>query len=183
MPYLTHRRKAALSTLALGLLSFARMGDSGAWAQEGGLPAGWRKLTSEAFRFSVTMPGEPQEQILEAENTVTHQFFLRLQGGRSAFMVRIQRAEPNYFFTVVPDGVAERYVRAVAITLDSQRAFTFAGARAHEALCHDGEVEHRVIWLVANNSLYVVAAAGPSPFRDGADARRFFESFQLLADN
>ncbi len=183
MPYLTYRRKAALSALAFGLLPFAGPEVSGARAQDSGLPTGWRRLSSEAFKFSVIMPGEPQEQTLDAENTVTHQFFSRLYAGRSAFMVRVQRAAPNYFFTTVPDGVAERYARAVDITLDSQRALTFAGAPAREALCHDGNVEHRVVWLVANNSLYVVAAAGPAPFRAGADARRFFESFQLIGNN
>jgi hypothetical protein len=182
MPYSMKLCKA-LAVLALLLLA-GSWGEG--WAQATNPPAdapGWQRVTSDEYPFTVLMPAEPAvRDIVDApEGTTTRQFFVLLDNAKGAYMVRIQRALTGYSFSAVPDGVAERYARAVDITLDSQRAFTFAGVPAREALLHDMTVRHRVIWLAANNSLYVIGAAGRGEaFQSAADAKRFFESFQLI---
>jgi hypothetical protein len=183
MPYSMKLCKAALSVLALLLLAGSR-GEARAQATNPPADApSWQRVTSDEYRFTVLMPSEPAvRNILDTpEGTTTRQFFVLLDNAKGAYMVRIQRALTGYSFPAVPDGVAERYARAVDITLDSQRTFTFAGVPAREALLHDMTIRHRVIWLAANNSLYVIGAAGRGEaFQSAADARRFFESFQLI---
>jgi len=176
MPYPTRHRKVMLAALALlsMLAGLARAQNTD--------PPGWQRITSDEHHFSVIMPSKPAVRDIAdgPEGTTTRQFFALPDGGNAAYLVRVQHAQAGYLFAAVPDGVAERYARAVDITLDSQRDLTFAGVPAREALLHDGTIRHRVIWLAAHNSIYVIGAAGPGAFQSGGDALRFFGSFQLI---
>jgi len=177
MPYPMKLCKVMLAALAL--LSMP----AGLTRAQNADPPGWQRITSAENHFSVTMPAKPTVRDIAdgPEGTTTRQFFATSGDGRVAYLVRVQHAQAGYAFSAVPDGVAERYARAVDITLDSQRDLTFAGVPAHEALLHDKAIRHRVIWLAAHNSIYVIGAAGSDAFQSGDDARRFFESFELIS--
>ena len=179
MPYWMKLCKVVLAALAI-----LSMPAGLARTQNADSP-GWQRITTAENHFSVTMPSKPKVRDIAdgPEGTTTRQFFATSGDGRVAYLVRVQHAQAGYAFSVVPDSVAERYARAVDITLDSQRDLTFAGVPAHEALLHDKTIRHRVIWLAAHNSIYVIGAAGSDAFHSGDDARRFFESFQLIATN
>jgi hypothetical protein len=176
MPYPMKLCKVVLAALAL--LSMP----AGLTQGQNADSPGWQRITSAENHFAVLMPAKPTVRDIAdgPEGTTTRQFFATSGDGKVAYLVRVQHAQAGYAFSAVPDGVAERYARAVDITLDSQRDLTFVGAPAHEALLHDKTIRHRVIWLAAHNSIYVIGAAGSDAFQSGDDARRFFESFELI---
>ncbi len=143
----------------------------------------WQPFTSSQFGFSVQMPGQPTENAAPSASgrSTLHRFYVSSPNGDTMYLVQVSEPQAGQTRLTVPEDIAQRYARGSGTEVVSQRATTFAGKPGREATFHDAKnnLDHRVVWVVANNHAYLIAAAGSHQFVDGANARHFFDSFRL----
>lgn len=143
----------------------------------------WQRFTSRDYGFSALMPGSPtQNNTASASGRSTlHRFYVAPSGGDTMYLVQVSQPPPDRMHAGIPADIADRYARGSGTQVVSQRTTTFAGQQGREATFHDAKtnMEHHVIWVLANGHAYLIAVAGSRQFVDGANAKRFLASFRL----
>ena len=142
----------------------------------------WQRFASTDQRFSVLMPGPPTQDTGQSTSgrTVLHRFYVS-PNAQATYIVQVSEPATGKARYTVPEDIAQRYAKGSGTDVVSQHAVTFAGQQGREGTFRDAKTntEHRVVWIVANNRTYLIAAAGPEQFVESANAKRFFDSFRL----
>jgi hypothetical protein len=157
-------------------------------AFEDDLPKGWSKFSSPTSGFSITLPGEFKRQETtqkgpDQKDVKITVFRSNVQG--ESYLVTISEFSPEYMknpprtiFDNARNGSIERsngkLIRETDIKLDSYPGRDIVVEAGNKA----GYVRARV--FVANQRQYsVMIATKTEAATDTADAKRFFESFQI----
>ncbi len=172
----------AVALALAGLTGAALAQQASPQTQAATRPPSWQPFSSSGYGFSVLMPGTPTENSTPSQSgrSTLHRFYTA-PGGNTMYLVQVSEPKSGRTRASIPDDIADRYARGSGTTVVSQRSVTFAGQPGREATFHDtkNNVEHRVVWILANKHAYLIAAAGSRQFIDGGNARRFFDSFRL----
>lgn len=188
--------RSELSSLALAPAnsSWLAQADADSAPADSSPAENWQEFTSQQGQFSVSMPGEPTEEIEPASdrngNTESGSFLLELQGdtlGYGVFYKNLPNA-PNSsdaaqlkeFF----DGFRDDFVQNGVLegNLIQERDISLENylGRELEVTGSEGFIKMRV--YLVEKRLYLLLAASQTKEAFPQDGDRFFNSFKLLAN-
>lgn len=145
---------------------------------------GWTKFTSEKGRFSVLMPGVPEDKVETTPSEhgpyTTHLFILRQQG--NVFLIGWVDYDPSFNFNRQAELEMNRdnFVKGVNATLLDTRSLTIDG---YPALEFSAEVSGRVfrsrVYMVGRRP-YQIVIGSQKGVDDSVNVNRFFNSFKVI---
>jgi hypothetical protein len=146
-------------------------------------PGQWTKFTSEPGRFSVFMPGTPEEKVETTPSEhgpyTTHLFVLRHP--RNVFLMGWVDYDPSFNFNrqAELDANRDQFVKNLQATLLTTRNLTIDG---YPALEFTAELPQRVfkarVYMVGRRP-YLIVVGSPKGIDDSPIVNRFLNSFKV----
>jgi hypothetical protein len=150
----------------------------------------WAEFQSPERGFAVSFPGTPKVTSVpvEGQNPMLQYDFQVSVGDNTVYSVVVfeypqgkapSRVDNDYYVKLV-----NAYAKGSEARLRKRGPVTIAGRSGFEAIADDGKgkVNHLVDIVPAGNRIYMLATAGPRNHATGDDAKRFRDSFRLLAE-
>jgi len=153
----------------------------------------WQTVRSEPDNFETAFPG-PTEYAAEANpaNQSEQHSWVFAPNRFEAYAFTVYQRRPGAL-PKAPDqqyyqGVAKAYADSGKCTLRDPQSVVIAGYPAFEAACDhekgnilDLELHHLMDIVVVGDRLYLILSTGPKGHETTDDAKRFRDSFKLLA--
>jgi hypothetical protein len=145
--------------------------------------SGWAKFTSQEGRFSVLMPGVPENKVQtmpsEPGPYTTHLFVLK--GPRYVFLVGYVDYDPKFNFNRRSEMEMNRdnFIKGVEATLLTTQSMIIDGYPVIEFTAETPEkIFHSRVYMVGRRPYQIVIGV-PKGTDDSANIDRFFSSFKV----
>ncbi len=168
------RSAALLALLAIGL--HARADDS----------VSWQTFTDPENRFSILMPGKPEQQDETKPGYASHTYMAK--ENTNLYLAGVTLYDPSiYNPSAKPEGIEaelaadrDNFNKAVNAHGSSGQRRKFDGYPALEFTSASSQANFSGLIILAGSHCYMVVAAYHTPDKP-AEATRFFQSYKLLA--
>ena len=145
---------------------------------------GWARFTSDEGRFSVAMPGVPEDQVETKPSDhgpyTTRLFVLRHQS--NVFLIGYVDYDPSFNFNRQAELEMNRdnFIKGIKATLMTTRSLTIDG---YQVIEFTAENEQRLftsrVYMVGRRP-YQIVVGSPKGTDDSVTINRFFNSFKII---
>ena len=145
---------------------------------------GWSKFTSQEGRFSILMPGTPEnkEETTQSDHGpyTTHLFILRQPP--NVYLVGYVDYDPSFNFNRQAELEANRdnFVKGISATLLSTKPLKIDGYAAIEFTAETAQRIFRSRVYMVGRRPYQIVIGSPKNVDDSANIDRFFSSFKVV---
>ncbi|HEU5459588.1 MAG TPA: hypothetical protein VFU83_03805 [Pyrinomonadaceae bacterium] len=144
---------------------------------------GWTKFTSDEGRFSVVMPGTPEDKVETKPSDhgpyTTHLFILRNQ--EHVFLIGYVDYDPSFNFNLQAELEMNRdnFIKGLGVTLLTTRSLKIDGYSVIEFTAEGPQKIFTSRVYMVGRRPYQIVIGSPKGVDDSVNINRFFNSFKV----
>jgi hypothetical protein len=145
---------------------------------------GWARFTSDVGRFSVVMPGIPEDKVETTPSDhgpyTTHLFILRNE--QNVFLIGYVDYDPSFNFNRQAELEMNRdnFIKGLSATLLTTRSLRIDGYAVLEFTAENAQKVFTSRVYMVGRRPYQIVVGSPKGVDDSVNINRFFNSFKIM---